>query len=260
VVAETAVQTDAVRSDRYDGEVRAAIINRLGLPRVELYSTIGSTMDEAHVLGATGAVAGTLVLADMQSAGRGRLGRVWRSATGAGIWLTVLERPREGSALDVLSLRIGLAVATALDGFAGDVVRLKWPNDLYLGERKLGGVLVEARWRENRPEWVAIGVGINLHPPEDIANAIGLPQAQSRLRVLESVMPAIRHAASRVGLLDEGELEHYAARDFASGRRCVSPAMGIVQGINEAGELAVRLAGDRVAYYRAGSLILEEAR
>ena len=62
----------------------------------------------------------------------------------------MIERPRDAAALDVLSLRVGLALAPALDAFAGSAVRLKWPNDLYVGARKLGGILVEARWRDSR--------------------------------------------------------------------------------------------------------------
>jgi BirA family biotin operon repressor/biotin-[acetyl-CoA-carboxylase] ligase len=236
------------------------IAERLGLPRLELYETVGSTMDVAHALGASGAAPGTLVVADEQTAGRGRKGNAWRSVRGAGIWLTLVERPIDSSGIDVLSLRVGLAAARALDAFAGGLVRVKWPNDLYVGDRKLAGVLVEARWRDGRPDWVCIGVGINLRSPPGVPNATGLPDARSRLEVLEYLVPAVRLASRRTGPLDRQELREYADRDLARGRRCVMPAAGIVDGVNAAGELAVRASGGEVVYYRAGSLVLEEDR
>ena len=95
-------------------------------------------MDAVHTLGAAGEPAGALVLADSQTAGRGRQGNTWRSASSSGIWLTLLERPVDDSGLQVMSLRVGLAVARALDAFAEQTVGVKWPNDLYVGYGKLG--------------------------------------------------------------------------------------------------------------------------
>jgi BirA family biotin operon repressor/biotin-[acetyl-CoA-carboxylase] ligase len=91
---------------------------RLALPSVAYFDEIGSTLDAAHELAEQGAPAGTLVLAGAQTAGRGRMGRTWRSEPGAGLWLTIIERPTDASAIDVLSLRIGLALAPALEAFA----------------------------------------------------------------------------------------------------------------------------------------------
>ena len=149
----------------------AELATLLHLPRVELLESVGSTLDVAHELGVSGAGAGTLVVAEEQTAGRGRMGRTWRSEAGAGVWLTVIERPASAAGLEVLSLRVGMLVAPALDRFASSAVGLKWPNDLYLEGRKLGGTLIEARWREGIPDWVAIGVGINLRPPPTVPPA-----------------------------------------------------------------------------------------
>ena len=84
------------------------------------YDEVGSTLDVAHTLAADGAAAGTVVIADAQTAGRGQRGRAWQSERGAGLWLTLIERPSDASALDVLSLRVGLALAPALDPNAPD--------------------------------------------------------------------------------------------------------------------------------------------
>jgi BirA family biotin operon repressor/biotin-[acetyl-CoA-carboxylase] ligase len=82
-------------------------------------------MDVAHRLAASGAPAGTLVIANEQTAGRGRGGKSWQSSPETGLWLTLIERPADTSGLDVLSIRVGLAAAESLDRFAPEPIRLK---------------------------------------------------------------------------------------------------------------------------------------
>lgn len=228
----------------------------LGLPRVELFATTTSTLDVAHQLAADGAAAGTLIIANEQTAGRGRGGKAWASARGAGLWLTLIERPTDSSGLDVLSLRVGLAAARALDRFAAEPIRVKWPNDLYMDRGKLAGILVEARWRESALEWVAIGLGVNLRAPDGVPNSAWLEPDTSPLDVLCELIPAIRAAAMKTGALREDEMEEFAARDLARGRKCITPALGRVEGITASGELLVALA-DSVASFRSGSLELQ---
>jgi BirA family transcriptional regulator, biotin operon repressor / biotin---[acetyl-CoA-carboxylase] ligase len=214
-------------------------------------------MDVAHQQAANGAPAGTLVIANEQTAGRGRGGKSWQSESSAGLWMTLIERPTDISGIGVLSLRVGLAAAEALDRFASEPVRVKWPNDLYLDDGKLAGILVEARWREQSVEWVAIGMGINVRQPEGVDSAAGLEPGARRLEVLSDVIPAVRLTASARGPLDAGELEEFNARDMARGRACREPALGRVAGITAEGELLVAIA-DTLAKFRSGSLVLEE--
>jgi BirA family transcriptional regulator, biotin operon repressor / biotin---[acetyl-CoA-carboxylase] ligase len=238
-----------------------ALAERLSLPRVELYDEVGSTLDVAHELAAAGAPAGTLVVAAAQTAGRGRMGRSWQSEAGAGVWMTMIERPADPAALETLSLRVGLAVAPALDPLAEAPVRLKWPNDLYVGTGKLGGILIEARWREGRPEWVAIGLGVNLRPPESETRAVGLRAGVSRDAVLERIAAPVRAAARMSGPLTGDELARFAERDFAAGRACIEPAAGVVQGIDSAGALLVDVSSrgvKQVVVVRTGSLVFRE--
>jgi BirA family biotin operon repressor/biotin-[acetyl-CoA-carboxylase] ligase len=243
--------------ESYDGVSVDALVSRLGLRAVVAYDTVGSTLDVAHSLASRGLTAGTLVVADAQSAGRGRMGRTWQSEAGGGVWLTLVERPPAGPALDVLSLRIGLALAPALEQFAASPIRLKWPNDLYVGDRKLAGILVEARWRDGVPEWVAIGVGINVRVPGAEPNAIGLVEGTRRVDVLSHAVLAIRDAVQRVGPLSESELRDFATRDLAVGRRCLEPIPGCVLGIDPSGALRVDVGSD-VSLIRGGSLVLSE--
>jgi BirA family biotin operon repressor/biotin-[acetyl-CoA-carboxylase] ligase len=154
--------------------------------------------------------------------------------------MTLLERPANASMLRVLSLRLGLSIASALQPFANDDVLLKWPNDLYTTRGKLGGILVEARWRESVVDWVAIGVGINLSVPPAVKGAASLRAGTSRATLLREVVPAMRLAMHGGATLDATELVSWRARDFAAGRRIVAPIAGTVQGIAADGALLVR--------------------
>ncbi|HUF27522.1 MAG TPA: biotin--[acetyl-CoA-carboxylase] ligase [Gemmatimonadaceae bacterium] len=249
------MMTVAQSEARWAGAGAATIGTALGLPRVEVHARLPSTLDRAHELGAAGAVAGTLVIAEMQTAGRGRAGRSWASPAGAGIWLTLVERPGDPDAIQVLSLRSGIRAARALDRFAEQPVELKWPNDLLVRGRKLGGILIEARWRDGRPDWVAIGFGVNVATPAGVQGATGLRTGTDRLEVLAELVPALRSAAAGRGLLGSRELDQFAHRDVARGKRCIEPTDGEVRGITAGGALIVACEGGD-ATFSAGSLRL----
>jgi BirA family biotin operon repressor/biotin-[acetyl-CoA-carboxylase] ligase len=240
----------------WKGETAESLARLLDLPRVELLTSVRSTMDVAHALGAEGAAPGTLVLADEQTAGRGRSGKRWRSRSGAGIWMTLLERPNDVDALGVLSIRLGLKAAPVLERYTDEPIRVKWPNDLLLRSGKVAGILVETRWRAREPDWVAIGLGVNVRPPEGEQGG-ALREGTRRLDVLAELVPALRAAARGRGALTAGELELWTARDHAVGRLCVSPVRGRVRGLASDGSLIVECGGE-TALARAGSLVLEE--
>lgn len=244
---------------RYCGLSQADVTELTGVPRALLFEEVSSTMDVAHAAAKKGAPSGTLVLAERQLSGRGRGGREWISGPRAGIWLTLVERPGEGVPVELLSIRAGLALAPALDRFARAPVTLKWPNDLFVQGRKLGGILLEARWRDARPEWVALGVGINLTPPGELDDAAGLREDVTVRDVLAAMVPALRRAAAHRGPLSEADLEAFARRDFAAGKKCSEPAAGVVRGINDLGELLVQADGG-ISAHRSGSLVLEGGR
>jgi BirA family transcriptional regulator, biotin operon repressor / biotin---[acetyl-CoA-carboxylase] ligase len=247
-------------SDRpllWEGESAASLARLLDVPCVELSASVGSTMDIAHAAGAAGAPAGTLVLAEEQTGGRGRGGKTWRSRAGAGIWMTLLERPNDAEALGVLSIRLGLKAAPVLERFSPEPVRLKWPNDIMVGAGKVAGILVETRWRARQVDWVAIGLGVNVQRPDDEKGAAALREGTSRLDVLAELVPAMRAAARARGALAPAELAQWAARDHAAGRLCRSPVRGRVRGLAPDGSLVIER-GDETALARAGSLVLED--
>lgn len=249
----------ALSRGSYDGVPAEVLAARLGVPALVALDSVGSTLDIAHSVAADGAPDGTLVLADAQTAGRGRSGKRWTSAPGSGIWLTFIERDLDPATISLLALRLGIAAADALQPFADSPIGVKWPNDLQLGAAKLAGILAEARWRDGAPEWVAVGMGINVSPPADVPNAAGLRRGTSRTDVLIALIPALRAAARQRGELRDAELAAMAARDIARGRRALAPGEGIVEGISAAGELLLRLPDGAVAAHRSGSLVLAEA-
>ncbi|HZO19464.1 MAG TPA: biotin--[acetyl-CoA-carboxylase] ligase [Gemmatimonadaceae bacterium] len=240
----------------WEGESGETLARVLDLPRVEVRRSVPSTMDIAHELAGAGAAAGTLVLADEQTAGRGRGGARWHSPAGSGIWMTLIERPNDTRALEVLSIRLGLKAAPVLERHADAPIRLKWPNDVLAGTGKLGGILVESRWRESFVDWAAIGIGVNVERPPGGEGA-SLRSGTRRLDVLAELVPALRAAARARGALTAAELEAWAARDHAAGRRCRLPVAGRVRGLAADGSLIVERDG-ATALARTGSLVLEE--
>ena len=220
---------------------------------------------------------GTAVAARIQSAGRGTRGRVWSSTEG-GLWLSVICRPRGGEAdLAVLGLRIGLALAEHLDrllpaappGGRGPRaepprhrILIKWPNDLLVGDAKLGGVLCEARWQGERLGWMIAGIGLNLHNP--LPQATGFPvtrladagSSAAPADLAEPVASLVATATRRAGPLEPAELARFAARDWLRGRPVIQPFAGTALGITSRGQLRIQ-APDGAVREVADSLALQ---
>jgi BirA family transcriptional regulator, biotin operon repressor / biotin---[acetyl-CoA-carboxylase] ligase len=228
------------------------------------YERVGSTMDVIHQLAAEGAEAGTVVVAGEQLEGRGSRGRAWHSPPG-GLWLSALFRPPATGGAEVISLRVGLAVAAAIEPLASGPVHLKWPNDLMLGERKVGGILCEARWQGGMLGWVAAGVGLNVRNqiPDELSRfAVALVEARPDITlegVLEPVVAALRRVDLQAEQLSGPELDQFARRDWLNGREIREPLKGRVTGVREDGALLVRTATGSDIPLRSGSVELAAA-
>ncbi len=227
-----------------DGMPAATLARRWGCPAVALYARCASSLDAAHALAAAGTGAGSVVLAEEQTAGRGRDGRVWHSPAG-GIWLAMVLRPVRAE-LAAVSIRAGLIVADVVDELAGaPVARLKWPNDVLCDDRKLAGVLCEGRWQGDMLQWLAVGVGINVTnvtPPAMGTRAIALRELLPdvrRLDVLDRLVPALSRLAAGGPRLTDAERGAFAARDWLHGRALRSPVPGCGAGLAADGALLV---------------------
>ena len=208
---------------------------------------VDSTLDELHRRAAEGAPDGTWLVAAEQRAGRGSRGRAWHSGRG-GLWLSVLRRgPATSGGFELLSLRAGLAIARVLDGLpAVAPVMLKWPNDLVVRDRKVGGVLAEARWAGDRLQWVAIGVGINVRnsiPPDlaDRAAALGDFCGETAAEALaDPVAAALAVLELEAPVLSTEEVVEYRRRDWLLGRAISTPLAGEGCGVGADGRLGIR--------------------
>jgi BirA family transcriptional regulator, biotin operon repressor / biotin---[acetyl-CoA-carboxylase] ligase len=150
--------------------------------RVLWYDDIGSTNDRALAWAEAGAEEGSLVLADGQSAGRGRQGRSWASPPGAGIYVSLVLRPQP-AAIALLTIAAGLAVSEGIAVATGLETQVKWPNDICVVNRttrKLAGILAEAGSSGDRVLHVVVGIGINVLP------ASYAPDVAARATSLES--------------------------------------------------------------------------
>jgi BirA family biotin operon repressor/biotin-[acetyl-CoA-carboxylase] ligase len=147
------------------GEAIAAALttHRLGRP-VLYFPTIGSTNDVAHERAAAGAPEGLLVIADEQTTGRGRLDRRWWAPPGSSLLMSLLLRPAlPPDQTGQLTMCLGLAAVEGIEAVTGLRPALKWPNDLLLNGRKLGGMLTELRLDGERLAYAVLGLGINVN-------------------------------------------------------------------------------------------------
>ena len=240
--------------------------------RIYWLETTGSTNDVAARLAQSGAEEGTTVVAETQTSGRGRHGRVWFSPPGAGLYVSVILRPSRSLAGDahvsLLTLAAGVAIAEAVRAVTGLPIEIKWPNDVVVGKRKLAGVLAEATAQSGELQFIVLGFGVNLQAaayPDDLAERVTSIEAETsrpavRALVLAEILAAIseRYADLRAERFDA---ILSAWRRLASSLRSApvefdSPG-GIVRGlaedIDERGALLVRV-GRKVERVVAGEV------
>lgn len=229
----------------------SALARRWGVPQCGLFRTLSSSLDAIHDLGAQGAPAGTVVLVEEQTAGRGRDGRTWHSPVG-GVWLAMLLRPPVPAA-GVLSLRVGLVLADIVEAvlglrptsLSGPRAALKWPNDVLVSDRKVAGILCESRWQGDTLQWLGIGIGINVVneiPTELGDRAVALRELRPSVRridVLDQLVPTLLRLTTHDARLTEFECAAFARRDWLRGRHIRTPLAGRAAGIRPDGALLV---------------------
>ena len=216
----------------------------------------GSTNDDARLLAEDGALHGSVVLAEHQQGGRGRLSRTWHSPFGANLLFSVILRPGAvGLVPGLLTAGAGVAVARAVSGLCGVPARIKWPNDVLVSGRKLAGILAEAGG-EGAIDYVVLGIGLNVNlsaeaMPADlkeIASSLYIESGRrwSRAAVYVRVLEELEEV---LALIDQGRrnelFEAWSSLCEAFGKRVRADTPGgviegIVAGIGDDGALLVR--------------------
>ncbi|RPI32190.1 MAG: biotin--[acetyl-CoA-carboxylase] ligase [Actinomycetota bacterium] len=237
------------------------------------YDEIESTNVEAKELARAGAPEGTVVIAELQLAGRGRLGRRWTSPAGKGLLFSVILRPTlPMSRAHMLTIVAAVAAARGIETQTDAAVRIKWPNDLFVGDRKAGGILLEVAGEQDVVEWVIVGIGINVNTeyaelPVDLRRtAISLKMATGdpvdRSELLARILLALETAykeAQKHGF--DRALSEFRQRDYLL-KRSVSvqtregSVIGEATGIDNQGALLVQLPHRHVRRFHSGDVTL----
>lgn len=237
---------------------------------IAFYDSIGSTNVQAKLLAEEGAPEGTLVIAEEQTAGRGRRGRGWQSPPGINVYFTLLLKPDYAPDIaSIVTLVMALAVREAVSEVCGIQAGIKWPNDIVLNGKKTTGILTEMSLEGEYIQHVVIGVGINVKkqdfPPElqDRATSLEAETGKpvSRALLLQKVM---EHFEADYALFLEKKNLSLLLREYNGALvnmerevRVLDPAgeyAGIAKGINEKGELLVLTADGGLKEVYAGEV------
>lgn len=219
---------------------------------VDVLAECGSTNARLLERAEAGAASGTVIAAERQTAGRGRMGRAWFSAPGDSLTFSLLWRFPRGTSLGGLSLAVGVALAETLAVLAPSAVALKWPNDVLLGGRKLAGVLIELV--PGAANAAVIGIGLNLRLPADMpedlrgqaaALAVDVPGSELLGRLLAALL---------------GVLEEFAAGGFVALReRWLRRCAHLDRPVRILSEFSVPVEGRCVGVDVDGALMIETA-
>ncbi len=236
--------------------LRAALAGTLYAEKLRLVEVTDSTNTDALEAARAGAPHGSVFVAEEQRAGRGRGDHKWHSATGQGLYMSVLLRPSFPlSRLPLLPLVAGLAAAEAIRAAGGLTVDLRWPNDLLLGARKAGGILVESQSDGAKVAFAVVGIGINVHQSsfdrELATPATSLDLEAGRFISRQQVLVALLESLEREtrGLLLASAEETVPQRieqasTWVRGRRVTvhgpQACTGVTEGLDRNGFLLVR--------------------
>ena len=268
---EEGYEIEAVRSRGYrlcsagdvlsEAEI-ASVLETKSLGRnLRFFDEIDSTNNELRRIAENGAPDGTLAIAEIQTAGKGRRGRAWTSPRGSGIWMSFLLRPDFAPEYaSMLTLVTAMAVEKGIRQQTGLDCQIKWPNDIVLNGRKICGILTEMSTEEDSIRYVVVGIGINVNTkefPEEISKtatslAIETGHPVRRAPLVASILKAWEeYYETYKKTLDLSLLkEEYNARLVNLGRevKVLAPTgdyVGVSGGITDTGELIVEVDGEK---------------
>ena len=246
----------------------AALNGTIFAGKLHFKASTGSTNTDAVAAGRTGAPHGSVFFADEQTAGRGRGDHEWHSASAQGLYVSVLLRlPLASSHMPLLPLAAGLAAVSAVRAASGLVVDLRWPNDLLIGPRKTGGILVESQAEQGRLSFAVVGIGINVHQ-QSFASDLATPATSldlelgrwtDRQHLLLALLGALEQETQ--SLLDPALVRTIPSRVAASSSWISNREVevhgpqacaGITDGLDERGFLRVRTAAGLITVQTGG--------
>ena len=251
--------------------VKGLKLNAIG-GKIQHFQSIESTQDLAISLAREGIEEGVVVWADEQTKGRGRFGRRWFSLPSKSLTFSFILRPKlKADLIPYLSLFPAIACVHALEKL-GARCELKWPNDILIEGKKVGGILVDVEIKENKIEWAVVGIGINANLewedfPSDIRQSatslrIVLGKSSEISSLLKEILKELNEKYS-LCFSDKGRKkirEEWEKRDFLRGKEIEilvgeNRIGGIAEGIDERGLLRVRM-GEKIVAFSGGEVYL----
>jgi len=255
-------------------DIRAQIKGSIGR-EIFFYKTVGSTNTIAAELAEKGGAEGTVVIANSQEKGRGRLGRSWVSPPDINIYMSILLRPEiEPKEITLVTLMAAVGCTIALRRVTGINVTIKWPNDLMASDKKLGGILTELRMASKKVKYVITGIGINVNMDseafpdniKELATSLKIETGllHSRAEIITETLNEIGHWYMDLKEKRMGEvLSEWQRLTSTIGRKVKinlgrETLTGIAESIDNVGSLFLRLPSGELRAIRVGDLTVLE--
>jgi BirA family biotin operon repressor/biotin-[acetyl-CoA-carboxylase] ligase len=250
-------------------EIQSGLNTKIIGKKIIVLGTVASTMDEAFRLGMENCPEGTVVCAEAQSKGRGRLGRAWISPKARGLYFSFVLRPSLPlNQLAQLTLMSAVALAEAIEDISALKPLIKWPNDILLGSRKLAGILTELRAESDQVKFVIVGIGLNVNTsshhltPQAVSLKMAAGHSFDRCQVFQAILRSLekwylkllRHEFDQV-------MEEWKKRSATLNKRVrITDPAGIIEGeaidLDEDGALLIRKDNGLVIKKTAGDVFL----
>ncbi len=249
-------------------EIQFGLNTKIIGQRIAVLETTTSTMDEAFRLGMEGAVDGTVVCAENQSKGRGRMGRAWVSPKGKGLYFSIVLRPSlPPGQLSQLTLMSAVALSEAIEKVCKVKALIKWPNDILIGGAKLAGILTELRAEVDQVKFIVIGIGLNVNTSQHqltegaTSLKIACGETVNRIEVFQEILRSMERWYMK--LLRQGFSDitcEWKARSATLKKRVrISDPAGVIEGqaidLDEDGALLIRQDNGVVVKKTAGDVV-----
>jgi BirA family biotin operon repressor/biotin-[acetyl-CoA-carboxylase] ligase len=250
-------------------EIQSGLNTKIIGKKIIVMDTVSSTMDEAFRLGNENCPEGTVVCAEAQSKGRGRLGRAWTSPKGKGLYFSFVLRPSLPlNQLAVLTLMSAVALAQALEEISALQPLIKWPNDILLENHKLAGILTELRAESDQVKFVIVGIGLNINtsshhlPPGAISLKVASGHNFDRVQVFQAILRSLEKGYVKLLRQESAEImEEWKKRSATLNRRVrITDSAGTIEGqaidLDTDGALLIRKDNGLVVKKSAGDVFL----